>query len=380
MPRNRIHKLSDGRYGYSVTDKAGERHRMVSHKGETKDAFSARCDELDKQCKFELRTDTFDDLFSSWIDMHVKPNLSNGDEQTTVYLYESFVKRHIGHLSLSEISPATIYNMLNEAAANGWSRSTVSKVKGVVSRPFQWAIGSVGLDMIPPTAAIRFRMKKVKKSRRRRYLTDDEANRVMGHAIRSKYHDAFALMLILGLRPSEALGLQIGDIEPEHLNIERAITIHDDSDGKTDMAPRRIRLPHQGVHILNRLKRQAAFVTTEGWLFPSEGGGKPSMNAMKSAFDRVVRATAVHKRGGRNGMKKLELIQPPVTATMYDLRHTFATRMVAMGMPAVTLQKIMGHADIKTTLSYYVDVTEEMESKAADLMQSAFATKFATNS
>ena len=378
MPRNRVHKLSDGRCGYSVTDRAGDRHRIVSHKGETERDFKIRCDALDKQCQFELRTETFDDLFTAWLEMHVRPNLSNGDEKITVHLYETFVKRRIGHLRLSEISPVKIYQLLSDAAARGWSRSTVSKVKGVVSRPFRWAIGSIGLDMIPPTAAVRFRMQSVKKTKRRRYLADEEVDRLMGYAVRSKYHDAFALMLLIGLRPSEALGLQIGDIEPEHLTVNRAITLHDESTGKTDTAVRRIRLPAEAIYILKRLKQQAAFASKAGWLFPTEDGGDPSMNAMMCAFNRAVQATAKHKRGGRNGMKKLGVIEPPITATIYDLRHTFATRMVGLGMPAVTLQKIMGHADIKTTLTYYTHVTDEMQDKAAELMQAGFATKFAT--
>ena len=38
------------------------------------------------------------------------------------------------------------------------------------------------------------------------------------------------------------------------------------------------------------------------------------------------------------------------------LRHTFATRCIEAGMPANVLSKIMGHADIRTTLEVYCDV------------------------
>ena len=38
------------------------------------------------------------------------------------------------------------------------------------------------------------------------------------------------------------------------------------------------------------------------------------------------------------------------------LRHTFATRSIESGMPAVVLAKLLGHADISTTLNTYTDV------------------------
>ena len=43
------------------------------------------------------------------------------------------------------------------------------------------------------------------------------------------------------------------------------------------------------------------------------------------------------------------------------LRHTFATRCIEAGMPANVLSKIMGHADLRTTLEVYCDVFSNYE-------------------
>ena len=54
----------------------------------------------------------------------------------------------------------------------------------------------------------------------------------------------------------------------------------------------------------------------------------------------------------------------------HDLRHTFGTRMAAVGVPMRTLQEWMGHADFKTTL-IYADYSPD-ERRERDLVARAF--------
>ena len=52
------------------------------------------------------------------------------------------------------------------------------------------------------------------------------------------------------------------------------------------------------------------------------------------------------------------------------LRHTFATRCIESGMPANVLAKIMGHANVSTTLNVYCDVFDKFEKQHANISYS----------
>ena len=56
----------------------------------------------------------------------------------------------------------------------------------------------------------------------------------------------------------------------------------------------------------------------------------------------------------KTSFSKFELL------TMHTARHTFATQSLLRGMPVEVLQKIMGHANIQTTL-LYAKVVEDLQ-------------------
>lgn len=49
---------------------------------------------------------------------------------------------------------------------------------------------------------------------------------------------------------------------------------------------------------------------------------------------------------------------------MHALRHTYATRAIEAGMQPKVLQKLLGHASIKTTMDRYVHVTDDSLTQA----------------
>jgi integrase len=57
---------------------------------------------------------------------------------------------------------------------------------------------------------------------------------------------------------------------------------------------------------------------------------------------------------------------------VHDVRHTFATLMLELGESPKTVQTMLGHASITTTLDIYSHVSLELEKRAAAKLNDAF--------
>ena len=53
---------------------------------------------------------------------------------------------------------------------------------------------------------------------------------------------------------------------------------------------------------------------------------------------------------------------------VHDMPHTFATLALEAGVSAKTVQEILGHEDIQTTLGIYAHVTRPMQEDAVKIM------------
>ena len=58
---------------------------------------------------------------------------------------------------------------------------------------------------------------------------------------------------------------------------------------------------------------------------------------------------------------------------MHALRHTYATRAIESGMQPKILQKLLGHASIKTTMDRYVHVTDDSLTDAVQAYEQSMA-------
>ena len=130
-----------------------------------------------------------------------------------------------------------------------------------------------------------------------------------------------------GLRVSEVCALQVGDIEsaPDRM----CIKVRQGKGGQdryTLLSPRLLEL----LRLYYRAHRPGS------WLFPNKGGSGPMADQIAQ---RLYNATC-----DRAGLK--------AAAGIHTLRHSFATHLLESGVDLHTIQRLLGHGHISTTMRY----------------------------
>ena len=150
-----------------------------------------------------------------------------------------------------------------------------------------------------------------------------------------------AVCLFAGLRLGEAAGLQVGDIN----FLGRELTVNRQVQGQTRAevrvcdpkagSVRTIAISDELVAILAEHVRTVGVMGEERWLFTPDGEHLFNRNSAGNQW-RAAREKA--------GIDEF---------TLHDLRHFYASGLIAAGCDVVTVQKALGHSTPSITLNTY---------------------------
>jgi integrase len=158
--------------------------------------------------------------------------------------------------------------------------------------------------------------------------------------------DRFAAFIALcafgGLRLGEAAALQVGDVDFLRRRVVVSRQVQRGPGGTAELrAPkhgseRTVVVPDRLLALIaGHVERHLAAGGPDRWLFPTPTGTPPHQNTVGHQWRKATSAA------GLTGLR------------LHDLRHFFASGLIASGCDVVTVQRALGHASATTTLNTY---------------------------
>ena len=156
-------------------------------------------------------------------------------------------------------------------------------------------------------------------------LSREEVQRILTATRTRKDRALLTTAYATGLRANELVHLTLTDLDAARgmIRVEQGKGA---KDRYTLLSPR----------LLDELRAFWTIHRPRVWLFPSRNGQRPmDTSGVGKAYTEAKRRAGIHKRGG-----------------VHALRHAFATHLLEMGVDLVTIQRLLGHTSIQTTMRY----------------------------
>ncbi len=347
----------------------GKRRRLTFYgktKREAREKLEAAKAKLARGLPVEPERETVATFLERWLETTARPALA----PRTYESYRMIIFRHLipalGRIRLVQLTPFDVQGYLNAKLAAGLSPRTVAYHRAVLRAALNDAL-SWGL-VARNVAALADPPKQVK--RERRYLTPDEAQRLLESIAGHKLEPLIVTALGLGLRLGELLGLRWEDIDEAagvvypRYQVQRirgqGLVLRE---LKTRTSARPIPLPAVVAEALRRQRARVAEMRLaagpawreHGLVFPSSVGTPREPRTVAREWQELRRAI---------GMEWLNL---------HGLRHGLAALLAARGVHPRVAMEILRHSQFSLTMEVYTAVAPDLARQAAAEIDAALA-------
>ncbi len=165
---------------------------------------------------------------------------------------------------------------------------------------------------------------KPEDSKPRRFLTESECERLLDYA-NAEMKPIFKTFLYTGMRRGELTNLEWADVDFK----QRVIKIRRKAFWIPKTGEREIPMNTDLVLTLNKLPKNRQFV------FADPGGSQLNAERVRRELIRAAQEAGIEN-----------------LTELHAFRHTFASRLFERGVDAPTVQRLMGHTSIETTMIY----------------------------
>jgi integrase len=283
---------------------------------------------------------------------------------STVEAYEGRLKRHVlprlGERRLDEIEVDDILALISDLRKQGYSGTTIAATLTPLSRLFGHAVRRVLIEVNPVSKLDRSERPRVSRQERP-VLNPEEIGRLL-EAAAPRFRTLLATAILSGLRQGELLGLHWRDVDfgNQLIHVRTALNRkRRNVPPKTERAVRDVILMPALADALRQHKTETRFNRPDDYVFATRTGTPHhaphiGLGALKPALEKAG-------------------LQP---VRWHDLRHTFASLLIAGGANITFVSRQLGHTSSQITLSVYAHLLdrEEQARRTREMLQEMLGT------
>ena len=365
----------------SITIGTDDKGKLIRKQftGKTQQDVKYKLQEYKKQMLMGVLNEdklTVSDWFYSWLFDYRKQDLKPKSFQRYHGIYKNYIENtDFGNIKLNDLRTTHLQRHYKKLLDNGVTPTTIRQINTNLKTCLNEAERQ---GYIQKNWCKLVTLPKKEDNKEVKVLTKQEQEKfleaIKGHELELLY----IVALGTGLRIGEILGLKWSDIDFKnnelHVNrsLQKAAIYEDDkivryevqeTTPKTKNSLRTIPVPQNIIKKLIAHKKEQ----NELILLLQEEYDKKNY-----VFCNKLGNPIEDKRPGRNLKTILTSISiEPIK--FHALRHTYATRLFEAGIPPKTVQHLMGHSDIETTMNIYTHVMKEQKLEAIEKINNIFA-------
>jgi integrase len=299
-------------------------------------------------------------LETTWL-----PHIRTRVRPSTCRRYEQLVRVHIapaiGGVKLSQLRPHHVQAVVDsmDGAAPASIVQCYIVLSGALKQATRWQILATN-----PAAGVR----PPRPGRPKLHVPSaDEVKRILGEAAGTPFEAPLELAAGTGMRRGEVLALLWSNVDLDGAFLRVTATLQEDrtfTEPKTERGRRQVTLPARTVGVLRRHRREQTerrLLLGEAWtdlnLVVERGTGEPMAGStLGYAFARFAQSAGVE------GVR------------LHDLRHCYATTLLAAGVSPHVVSEQLGHRSSAFTMDVYAAVLPSQGAAAAAAIDAALGT------
>lgn len=297
---------------------------------------------------------TLDAWMTYWMENELLGSVKVSSYQTYLRQVNRHLRPVLGHYYLSQLTPGIVYGFIEGKRAEGLADTTIRGIYRLLSAAMRFALDE-GVIRKNPCRKIRV---LPEERMEQRVLSRSEQERIRSMA--SGEDDLPTLLsLYTGMRLGEVCALKWEDIDWERRTItvrrtaQRVAQTKSHAGGKTLLmigtpkSSRSHRVPPVPEFLLERLRIAQEKEDATEYVFGTHAHAAEP-RTLQRRFKRL--------------MEKLGI----AGAHFHTLRHSFATRLLELGVDIKTVSTLLGHGSVKTTLDFYAHSLMEQQRAAIE--------------